>query len=174
MILPPQADEYAPFYAGYVGRVAEGSDIFALMQQQPDDLRTLLKDISDTQANDRPAPSEWSVKEVIGHICDTERVFSYRAMRIARGDETPLAGFDQDAFVLATDFNIRALDDLVGEFTAQRAANVLCFRALTEPEWMRRGTASNTAVSVRALFYMMVGHVLHHMESLRIDYKVGG
>jgi len=173
MIPRPQADEYAPYYGGYVQRVPEGADIFALLSQQPDDLRVLLQSVSEAQANVRPAPGEWSVKEVIGHICDTERVFSYRAMRIARGDATPLAGFEQDDYVRATDFNARSVADLVDEFSAARRANVLCFKPLSEAEMVRRGSASNASVTVRALFYMMAGHVMHHIESLQMDYKVG-
>lgn len=173
MITRPQADEYAPYYAGYIQRVPEGSDIFALLSHQPDELRTLLQDIPDAQANMRPAPGEWSVKEMIGHVCDTERIFAYRVLRIARGDTTPLSGFEQDEYVRATDFNARSLPDLIEEFAAQRRANVLCFKPLTEAETVRHGTASTFPVSVRALLYMMAGHVMHHIESLKTDYKVG-
>lgn len=111
---------------------------------------------------------------MIGHIADTERIFAYRALRIARGDTTPLPGFEQDAYVRATDFNARRLSDLLEEFACQRRGNVLCFQPLTEAEVARRGTASSASVSVRALLYIMAGHVLHHIESLRTDYRVGG
>jgi uncharacterized damage-inducible protein DinB len=174
MIARPQTDEYAPFYAGYIGRVPEGADIFAVLSSQPEELRTLLQVVSDNDASVRPAPEEWSIKEVIGHVCDTERIFSYRALRIARGDTTPIPGFDQNEYVRATDFNARSLNDLIEEFTLQRRANLLCFRQLTEDEAVRRGTASNNPVSVRALLYMMAGHVMHHIESLKTDYKVSG
>ena len=174
MIVRPQADEYAPFYAGYVGRVPEGADHFAVLAQQPDDLRALLGAVTETAASARPAPAEWSIKEVIGHINDAERVFAYRAMRIARGDTTALAGFDQNDYVAATDFNARPLSELLEEFAAQRQANLLCFRPLSEAEINRRGTASNNAVSVRALLHVMAGHVLHHVESLKTDYHVAG
>jgi len=172
MIARPQADEYAPFYAGYVQRVPDSSDIFALLSSQPDELRALLQSVSDSQANARPAPGEWSVKEVIGHLCDSERVFAYRAMRIARSDATPLPGFEQDDYVQATDFNRRTLSDLLDEFASQRRANVLCFQPLTDTETARRGTASNATVSVRALLYILAGHVMHHIESLKTTYKV--
>ncbi len=174
MIARPQADEYAPFYAGYVQRVPEGSDIFALLSGQPDDLRALLQTVSDAKANTRPAPGEWSIKEVVGHLCDSERVFAYRAMRIARNDTTPLPGFQQDDYVRATDFNGRSLPDLLDEFTSQRRANVQCFQPLSEAETIRRGRASNAGVSVRALLYIMAGHVMHHVESLKTAYRVGG
>jgi hypothetical protein len=174
MIPRPQSGEYGSYYEGYIQRVPEGSDLFALMSQQPDDLRALLQNVSDQQANARPAPGEWSVKEVLGHICDGERVFGYRALRFARGDNTPLPGFEQDDYVRATDFNARTLPDLVEEFTHQRRANVVCFKPLTQDELMRRGTASSNPFSVRALLYVLAGHVLHHIESLKTDYKVEG
>jgi hypothetical protein len=172
MIARPQADEYAPFYAGYVQRIPEGSDLFALLSSQPDELRALLHAVSDSQANARPAPGEWSIKEVIGHLCDTERVFAYRAMRIARSDATPLPGFEQDDYVQATDFNRRSLPDLLDEFASQRRANVLCFQPLTDAEMARRGTASDATISVRALLHILAGHVMHHLESLKVAYKV--
>lgn len=174
MIAQPQADEFAPYYGQYIGRVPEGADVFAVLTQQPDDLRALLRTTGDAQANERPAPGEWSIKEVIGHINDTERIFAYRALRVARGDKTPLPGFEQNDYVEATDFNARSLADLVEEFAAQRQANVRCFQPLSAAEIDRRGTASNNPVSVRALLYMMAGHVLHHVESLKTAYHVAG
>lgn len=173
MIPRPQADEFNPYYAGYIQRVPQGGDVFAMLSQQPDELRALVQSVSDEQANVRPAPGEWSIKEVLGHIVDTERVFAYRAVRIARGDTTPLPGFEQDDYVRATDFNARSVSDLVEEFEFQRRANLLCFRPLTAEETERRGAASNYPVSVRALLYIMAGHVAHHVESLKTDYHVG-
>ncbi len=172
MIARPQTDEYAPYYGGYIGRVPAYADILVLLARQPDDLYALLTDVSDEDASQRPAPAEWSVKEVIGHVCDTERIFGYRALCIARGDTTPLPGFEQDAYVSATDFNARAHTDLLAEFAALRLANVLCLQALTTGELTRRGTASDQTVSVRALLFMLAGHVLHHIESLQTDYGV--
>ncbi len=172
MIARPQTDEYSSFFGNYVQRIPENTDILALLSSQPDELRALLKNVSDEQANVRPAPGEWSIKEVIGHINDTERIFAYRAMRIARGDTTPLPGFEQNEYVTATDFNARSLSDLVDEFTFQRRANVVCFKGLSEAEIARRGTASNIPISTRALLFVMAGHVIHHIESLKTDYKV--
>jgi uncharacterized damage-inducible protein DinB len=174
MIQHPQPDEAAPYYFNYINRVPQGADLFALLAAQPGELRGLLQAVTEGQANARPQPGEWSVKEVLGHLNDTERIFAYRALRIARGDTTPLAGFEQDDYVRGTDFNRRTLADLLDEFAAQRQANVLCFKALTAAESERRGTASNNPISTRACLYILVGHVLHHMESLRVDYKVGG
>ena len=116
MISRPPTDEYAPFYAGYVQRVPENADILNCLNDQPEELRALLQNVTDTEANIRPAPDEWSVKEVLGHLNDAERVFAYRAMRIARNDTKPLAGFEQTDYVSATDFSTRPLEDLLDEF----------------------------------------------------------
>jgi uncharacterized damage-inducible protein DinB len=172
MIPRPQTDEYASVYGGYIQKVPEGSDILTLLSGQPDELRALLQNVSDEQANARPAPGEWSIKEVLGHICDAERVIAYRALRIARGDTTPLQSFEQDDYVRATDFNRRSLPDLLEEFAAQRRANWLCFQALTDAEIGRRGTAAGYSVSVRALLYMMAGHIIHHIQSFQSDYHI--
>lgn len=173
MIPVPQADEYLPYYGTYIGRVPAGSDIFALLSSQPDELSALLARVSDEMANQRPAPGEWSIKEVVGHICDAERIFAYRALRVARADTTPLPGFEQDDYVTSTHFNARSLGDLAEEFSLQRRANILCFKPLSTEELVRRGTASNGPVTPRAIIYMMVGHVMHHVESLKKDYHIG-
>ncbi|MEP7291092.1 MAG: DinB family protein [Chloroflexota bacterium] len=173
MIIRPQPDEYAPFYGGYINRVPEGADLAALLARQPGDLQTLLSPVSDQQANARPKSSEWSIKEMLGHICDAERVFAYRATRFARNDNATLPGFDQDEFVKATDFNTRTLADLLEEFSLQRRANLVLLKSLTAEELERVGTASGNPMSSRAAFYVMAGHVLHHVESLRTDYHVG-
>lgn len=170
----PQSDEYGAYYGGYIRRVPPDADLFALLAAQPAELRALLAAVSDTQASQPPKPGEWSIKEVIGHLNDTERVFAFRALWIARGDTTPLPGFEQDDFVRGTDFNQRALVELLDEFAAQRQSNVLCFRPLSTAELERRGTASGSPFSARALLYALGGHVLHHIESLKVDYGVGG
>lgn len=165
----PAETEYAPFYAGYVERVPDGA-VFEMLAGQPDALRSLLGALSAEQADFRPGPAEWSIKEVVGHINDTERVFAYRALRISRADETPLAGFEQDDYVREANFSERTLPDLIEEFELLRRANLLAFKGLTDDVTRRMGTASGFPVSVRALLYIMAGHVEHHLESLRTDY----
>lgn len=174
MIPRPEASECAPYYNQYVQRVPDGSDVFALLSEQPEVLKTLLQEVGDEQANVQPVKGEWSIKEVVGHLADAERILAYRALRIARGDTTPLPGFDQDVLVSGTDFNRRTLADLIAEFSLQRQANVLCFRPLTEAEIARAGTASDAPFTVRALLYILAGHVIHHIDSLKNTYKVGG
>lgn len=171
-IPPPDSDEFGPYYGRYIQRVPPGSDLFALLAAQPEQLRTCLSAVADAQASVRPALTEWSIKEIIGHLNDGERILAYRALCIARGDITPLPGFEQDDYVSRTDFNQRTLADLIEEFSDQRRANVRCFRSLSQAELMRCGTASDSPFSVRALLYIMAGHVMHHIESLKVDYRV--
>lgn len=172
MIARPQANEHAPYYGGYINLVPEDADVLALMTTQAAELRTLLQKVTDEQANVRPAPGEWSVKEVVGHVSDTERIFAYRALCIGRGDKTPLPGFEQDDYARATDFNTRSLADLLDEFDFQRRANVLTFKGFTAADIDQLGTASGNPMSTRALLYILAGHVTHHIISLRDDYKV--
>lgn len=172
MIIRPQADEYPGFDQTYVPRVPDGADVLDVLRSQPDQLRAMLQNTWDSEASKRPRHDEWSIKEVIGHIADTERVFAYRCLRIARGDTTPLPGFDQDAYVAGTDLNARSLEGLMEEFELQRRANLLCFEALDDFELARSGTVNDQPVSTRALLFLMAGHVMHHLESLATDYRL--
>ncbi|MFN8371635.1 MAG: DinB family protein [Anaerolineae bacterium] len=169
MIVRPNTDEYAEFYAGYVARVPDG-DVLQFLREQPQRLRDLLRGVSEEQAAARPAPKEWSIKEVISHLNDGERVFSYRALRFSRGDETALPGFDQDLFVENSNSAAVPLADLLDEFAHLRAANLLLYTQFQPETLARRGTASNYPVSVRGLVYITAGHVEHHYESLRTVY----
>ncbi len=165
----PQDGEYGAFYAVYIQHVPDG-DIFDLLESQMSALREVLAPINNTQADFRYAPDQWSIKEMLGHINDTERVFSYRALRISRNDKSPLEGFDQDEYVKEAFFSQRTLADLLDEFEHLRRANLLSFRAITSEVSERVGIASGYPVSVRALLYMMVGHVIEHIKSLKTEY----
>ena len=169
-ISPPAADEYAPFYADYVQRAAQRNDVTMALADQIGELHAALDSLSDPQACFKPGPAEWSIKEVMGHLNDVERVFAYRLLRISRHDPTPLPGFEQDDFVRAAGYDRYALRDLVNEFALLRQANIILIQHLTEEDFGRRGTASGYTVSARALIYMMVGHVDHHMASLQEKY----
>lgn len=169
-ISPPAIDEYAPFYADYIQRARQRDDVCAALPHQVEELRAALDALSDEQACFRPGPSEWSIKEVIGHLNDVERVFSYRLLRISRNDPTPLPGFEQTDYVRAAGFDRSSLADLVGEFEFMRLANVLAIRNMRQEAIDQRGTASGYTVSARALVYMLVGHVDHHMASLQEKY----
>lgn len=165
----PEAGEFAEFYAGYVARVAE-PDPVAAMAAQIEETGALLGRRSDADALRRYAPGKWSVKEVIGHLADAERVFAYRALRFARGDAAPLASFDETAYVPAGGFDRRPLAELLSEFRDVRRATLALFRGLDAAAWRRSGTASGKGVSVRALAYIIVGHERHHVEILRERY----
>ncbi len=169
MIQRPNSDEYAEFYAGYVARVPDG-DVLQMLQDQRQQLADLLRGVSDEQAQVYPAPGEWNIKEVIGHLNDAERVFSYRALRISRKDATPLSGFEQNEFVRESNFSAVPLSDLLEEFDSLRAANLLLFKHLTPEMLTVRGTASNNTVTPRALVYIIAGHTDGHIESLRTVY----
>ncbi len=165
----PAEGEYSTFYAGYVGRVAEGG-LIEQMEAQVEEVSQLLRGLHEEAALARYEPGKWSVKEVAGHLADTERVMTYRALRIARGDQTPLPGFDENAFVAGADFDSRTLPSLVAEWEAVRRASLALFRGLAPETHGRTGTASGHPVTVRALAYITVGHVAHHLEILRTRY----
>ncbi len=171
MLQRPEKNEYAEFYANYVSLVEE-TDVVSALQNQAGELQNLFAGISAEKENFRYAEGKWSVKELLGHLIDGERVFSYRALRISRGDQTPLAGFEENAYVANSNFGNSSFADLIEEFSLLRAANVLLFKNLSEEAWLRTGTASDAKVSVRALAFIMVGHVRHHTNILRERYLV--
>ena len=149
-LTPPMSDEYAEFYAGYVQGAHAKGDVLAALPMQIDEVRSALGNLSDEQALFRDAPQEWSIKEVIGHVNDVERVFSYRLLRISRNDSTSLPGFEQNDYVREAGFDNHPLKDLVGEFEHVRRANILAIQNMTEVSALRIGTASGYPVSARA------------------------
>jgi len=169
----PTPDEYAPFYAGYIERAQQRADLSTALPQQIDELKSTLGNLSDEQARFKPGPQEWSFKEVIGHLNDGERVFSYRLLRISRNDPTPLSGFEQDDYVRAAGFDNHSFNDLIQEFEFLRRSNILMIKNMSDESILHLGTASGAAVSARALIYIIVGHVDHHMASLREVYLPG-
>jgi len=169
-ISPPATDEYAPFYSDYVQRAQGRGDVCAALSRQIDEIHAALGLLSDAQACFKPAPQEWSIKEVIGHLNDVERVFSYRLLRISRNDATPLPGFEQEDYVRAAGFDRYPLSDLLREFEYLRRANMITIQHMSDEAVNRCGTASGVTVSARALIYMLAGHVEHHMASLHEKY----
>ena len=168
----PEADEIPSHFVGYIQRVPE-LDPVMVCAAQIEETAALLRGLSEGTAMYRYAPGKWSVKEVVGHLADTERIMAYRALRIARGDTTPLPGFDENAYVPVAKFDARSLADLVGELRTARAATLALLRTFDADAWRRRGTASGKPVSVRALGYMIPGHERHHVEILQTRYGVG-
>lgn len=169
-IARPDETEYAPYYQGYVSQVPRDADILDLLEHQLGDTVALLSGVSEEKAAYRYAEGKWSIKEIIGHLVDSERVFAYRALTFARGDAGPLPSFDQDAFVANGGFAARALRDLVGEFVHVRRANLHMFRGFTDEAWSRAGVASVGRVTVRALPFIIAGHERHHVKILREKY----
>jgi len=165
----PDATEYAPFYGTYVGKVPDG-DLLELLERQRRETQNLLAGLSDTQALHRYAPGKWSIKEVVGHLMDSERVFCYRALRFARADEKPLQGFDEKAWVPAGSFDARPLADLAAELDAVRRATIALFGGFDAAALARKGTADNNEVTVRALAWIVAGHERHHVAILRERY----
>jgi hypothetical protein len=168
-IARPDATEYGPAYGAYVGRVPEG-DLLALLEQQRHETQDLLASVPEGKALYRYAPGKWSIKEVAGHLMDSERVFAYRALRFARGDQTPLSGFDEKHYAAAGTFDARPLRDLAAELDSVRGATIALFRSLDAAALVRRGTANDREVSVRALAYIIAGHERHHVAILRERY----
>ena len=172
----PEASEHAPYYATYVNAAVAKleeeklADVRNLLTAQVDQLESLLNSITDEQANRAYAEGKWTLKESIVHMCDTERVFSYRTMRIARADSTPLPGFEQDDYVPESRANSRTLQDILAEFRAIRGATVALVNSLDEIAFGKVGVASGQPVSVRALCWITAGHAAHHIAITRDRY----
>ncbi len=169
-LTPPLKDEYNEFYNGYVQRAVARKDVIAALPKQIEEIKSALGKLTDKQALFRDAPKEWTIKEVLGHINDTERIFSYRLLRVSRNDQTPLPGFEQNDYVREAGFDHYPIADLVNQFEQLRRANIIMIQNMPDEYADRRGNASGFPVSVRALIYMLVGHVDHHMESLHEKY----
>ena len=168
----PEDGEYLEYYSRYISLVPEG-DILATLAKQNQATIALLRGLSEAQGGYRYAPDKWTVKELVAHVCDAERVFAYRAMRFARADETPLAGFDENAYVKNGSFDECSLADIVTGFENVRSSTLSLFTLMSPQASTRRGKANNAEISVRALAYILAGHELHHMNILRTRYLEG-
>lgn len=167
----PAPHEYAPYYARYLEKVPEGP-LLALLEDQLKALEDRLGALEEDAALRRYAPGKWSIKELVGHLADAERIMAYRLLRIARGDATPLPGFEEDAYVQTARFDRLALSDLLEEIKAVRRASLLLIRHLDAEDFARRGSANNNPVSAAALAHLIYGHTAHHLEVLRERYGV--
>jgi hypothetical protein len=165
----PKPGEYNPYYDRYISLIP-GSDIVATLASQLPKTVALLSAHSEQDGELRYAPDKWSVKEVVGHMNDTERIMTYRALRIARNDRTPIEGFEQDDYIRNGPYADLSLADLVEECNSVRAATLSFFRNLRASDWTRRGVANQNEISVRALAYTIGGHELHHRHILEERY----
>ena len=168
----PLESEYAPDYQGYISQVTE-QEILPVLRSQTDALDVLLGRVTPERETYRYAEGKWSIREMIGHLIDGERVFGYRAFCIARGEQQNLPGFEQNDYIATAPYDRIDLEDLLSEFRLVRLSNIAMFRTLDQEAWMRIGTANANQVSVRALAFIMAGHVRHHMEILRERYELG-
>lgn len=172
MLQRPGPDEFAPFYQGYVDRVPPG-DVLAHLRDQGERTRALLAALPEAKGMHCYAPGKWTVKRLVQHIVDGERLFCYRAMCIARGEQGPLPGFDENAYAELDGSDARSLASIVAEYASVRAATVTLYDGMTAATAARRGTANGKTVSVRALLWTTAGHELHHLAVLRERYCIG-
>lgn len=169
MIPRPDASEFLPYYGKYIDRVPDG-DLLRTLRAQLDETLALVRGLPEERGGHRYAPGKWSIREVLGHVTDAERIFAYRALRIGRGDATPLASFDENAYAESSGADARTLVDLADEFEHVRLGNLALFRSLGDEALARRGTASGGEVSARALAWIIAGHERHHVDLLRERY----
>jgi hypothetical protein len=166
----PEPSEYAPYYGRYISLVPAGVAITTQLERQ---LPATLALVRELDPEYRYAPGKWNVKQVVGHLIDTERVMAYRALRISRNDPTPLVGFDQDVLVNGAVFEQQSIEELLEEFEAVRRSTLCLFRPLTPDMWLRMGTASEKPVSTRALAYIIAGHEAYHAKLFDESYRSG-
>ena len=166
MMSRPDKHEYADFYANYISLVPDGSVEESLLKQW-DELVAFLQTVTEDDASKPQAEGKWSIKQVLGHLCDTERVMSYRMMRFARGDKKELQGFEQDDYVASGDFNSRVRHDLMVEFKNIRGATIALVGSIGPEDEVRTGVANGKEVSVRALAYIIAGHAQRHLNLMK-------
>jgi DinB superfamily len=166
----PATDEYLGYYGKYLEYLPRDVDVMRALSSQLDALPALLTRAGESRASYRYADGKWTVREVVGHLTDAERVFTYRMLRIGRGDETPLSGFDENAYVPAGQFERRPLAEVVAEWATTRRATMALASGFAPEAWTRRGTANDATISTRALLYIIVGHTEHHTSLLKSRY----
>jgi hypothetical protein len=167
----PAATEYLPFYANYVALVPDGN-IVDVLRQGGEELASTLATIPEEKGGYRYADGKWTIRTMIGHVIDAERIFSYRALRLARGDATPLPGFEENDYARSAGSDARTVADLAAELLVVRESTVRLYDSFAEDAWVRRGVVNNAEVSVRALAYITAGHAKHHLKVLRERYGV--
>ena len=165
----PKTGDYASCYEKYIALVPEG-EFLQILETQLREWQRLLGEISEEQADFHYAPGKWSIKEMLGHVSDSERIFSYRLLRIARGDQTPLPGFEQDDYVRAANSSARKRTDVLEEFTAVRRATMALASSLDNAAWLRRGVANQEEISATAIAFVIAGHDRHHRQVLEERY----
>lgn len=171
MIKRPKPGEYPDFFETYI-KLVHGDQVMKILEDQILDLQFMLSDVEEEKENYRYEPGKWTLKEVIGHIIDTERIMIYRALCFARGHKDPLPGYDPDVFMKQVDFNKRTVYDLAHEFGVVRESAIILFKKLSEEELDRSGVANNWKMNVRSLAYTIAGHTIHHLNILKSKYLI--
>ena len=172
MIGVPDAGEYAPAFARYVSRAADVADPLNELAVQQARVVARLSPLGEDRAGYRYAPDKWSVKELVNHLSDAERVFAYRLLRIGRGDTTPLPGFEENDYARAARSDRRQFKDVLDEWTMVRGATTALAASLPEADWANVGTTNQAPMSARALLYVVLGHTEHHLAVLADRYGV--
>lgn len=167
----PDPNEYAPYQEEYI-KLVQGEDILKILSAQIDSTVWYLRTLPDTRGDFRYAPGKWTVKEVVGHMIDTERVFAYRALSFARLEKAPLPGFEQDDWMKAAGSGAQQLAELISEFECVRRSNLYFFQHLDPEAWMHKGIAAGREFTVRSIAYIIAGHELHHLRNLQTRYAV--
>jgi hypothetical protein len=168
-ISKPGPDEYGPNYAGYIDKV-KGDDLIAALENGSANLLSFARSIPADKLDYRYQDGKWTIKEIIIHQMDVERIFTYRALRFSRNDSTPVAGFDDDDYVSESNASARSLDGILDEYTALRRSTIEFFKNITEEMSRRMGIANGKELSVRALGYIIPGHEIHHLDVIREKY----
>jgi hypothetical protein len=173
-IQKPAEGEYVPYTSAYIDLLPADGLVLVHLRENMQRAKDLFLAQTEEKLTTPCAPGEWTMKEILSHVIDTERIFAYRALRIARNDPTPLPSFEQDPYVQYSGANARSIADLLEEFTAVRLATLALFNSFDDEAWQRSGTASGHALSVRAAVYIIAGHELHHINSIKQNYLSGG
>ncbi|MFL6468920.1 MAG: DinB family protein [Pyrinomonadaceae bacterium] len=167
----PETSEYNEYYEKYVSTVGD-EDVVNVLKRQPAELNLLFANLSEDRGNYAYEVGKWTLKEALSHLIDGERIFAYRVLRISRGDETPIEGFEQDGYIENSNANNRTFAELLDEFDLQRRSNLLLINNLSDDGSRRLGTASGMGISARGLIYIMAGHVRHHLEIFKERYSI--
>jgi hypothetical protein len=165
----PNSEEYAEYFSNYVSKVP-GSDVIGFLEEQLNSVSALLRGIAEAKADSAYAPGKWTIKELLGHVIDGERVFAYRALVFARNDTAALPGFDQDLWVKGASYANLPMAAIIEEFEAVRRSTILQLRHFDAAAWDRRGTANGKQMTARAAAYVIAGHAQHHMDVLKSRY----
>ena len=165
----PETDEFDPYYNTYISLI-EGDNVRPVLDAQAHELRSMFSDVPEQTGTYAYADGKWTIKELLSHLIDAERMFAYRILRISRGDKTPIEGFEQDGYIENSNANNRSFADLLDEFDLQRRSNMLFVNNLSDEASRRIGTANERSISVRALVFIMAGHVRHHFNILKDRY----